>query len=120
MTDLPPNVVSLFSKKSAREEAQAKEVAKAVIIKASPNVDQRSMATLNSVMEAVAKGEAHAVCVIATGPTGLGRYWISFPAGAEPQAQAVRNLGLLTLYEDILKDIARSGIEFDDEPDSAA
>lgn len=76
-------------------------------------VDQQSVKTLNSAIEAVLKGECSGVCIIATGANGLQRFWVSFAKNTAPQREAIRYLGLTRLFEEVLGQIVCDGIDIE-------
>ena len=106
-------VVSLFSRQSLEPEhveAIAEASASVVAKPTGPVADERSVETLNSVIEEVLQGKTSCVCVIATGEKGLGRFFISFPKGSNPQLEAQRYLGQLHVFGNILEEIVYDGI----------
>jgi hypothetical protein len=115
MSDEKPKVVSLFSRlevtDSHRDEPVPTLPAAMAGTQKGPRVDQRSVGTLNSVMDAVLKGELTHVMVMGTGPTGLGVFYVSFPLEAHPQREATRYLGQTVMMQDILKGIVAGNYE---------
>ena len=113
-----PKVVSLFSREPiTRERIEAAADASVTVAPAGSAIDQRSVETLNAVIEEVLKGKCSGVCIFATGETGLGRYFISFPKGAAPQKEATRYLGQIRIFEGILEEIVWDGVNI--EPGTA-
>lgn len=109
------NVVGLFDKKisaSNDEKAPAEKPAQLVDL---AGVDQNSVRTLNSVIEAVLKRKVSGVCVMATGENGLGSFWLSFPVGKQAQVEATRYLGLLELFKSIVIEVVANGVQGEDE-----
>jgi hypothetical protein len=119
-----PNVVSFGARKADKGAAKASAAAAATAtvntkpdgVRLPPEVDHQSVRTLNSVIEAVLKGECSGVCIMATGATGLQRFWVSFAKGSFPQIEATRYLGLTHLFQDVLISIVNDGIEIEGSP----
>lgn len=120
MSDTPDenqNVVSMFGKRVASAPSEKSEPKKPDGVKLPDKVDARSIQTLNSVLEDVMNGKVSGVCVIATGPTGMGRFWLSYPKGKNAQQESTRYLGLCTIFKDILLKAVYNGIELDGDED---
>lgn len=125
MTDtsdqLSEKVVSLFSRKPigpehiAQGEAIASHMTAPLPAKAEPLIDQKSVQTLNTVIEDVLKGDCSGVCIFATGPRGLPRFYLSFVEGRDPQAEAARYIGLNRLFEGIIEQVVYNGITIEDD-----
>lgn len=114
-----PKVISLFSRKAIEPDherlAVAAETTPPVEAQSAlttlDGIDQKSLVSLDSAVRAVVDKKATGVCIMALGPNGLPRFWLSFPEGKPVQIEAVRYIGMAKMLGDLLQQVVYNGIE---------